>query len=64
LPHETIFHETELFIEHMGLKVYRTYQDDDFTKPEPHHFTLDPNRPRKNLEITCVSCVRRAGTAL
>lgn len=43
MPHKKVEVEPELFLEHNGVKVWRTYDDDDITRPDMHRFTADPD---------------------
>jgi hypothetical protein len=43
MPTLTISVPAEVFVRYQGVKVYRTYEDDDLDNPSSHCFTLDPD---------------------
>lgn len=43
MPSKQVTVEPELVVEHKGVKVYRTYLDDDLENPEQFIFTTRPN---------------------
>ena len=42
MPYRTIQCDPEIALDYNGVKVYRTYEDDDIEKPERFIFSLDP----------------------
>jgi hypothetical protein len=41
LPYKSEYVAPELFVEHNGVKIYRTYKDDDIDEPRPFWYTAD-----------------------
>ena len=53
MPQQYIYVPPELFLEHEGVRVYRTYQDDDPEKPDPYIFTTNPKRSNPE-DVGCI----------
>jgi hypothetical protein len=43
--------ESEVYVEHGGVKIYRTYADDDIDAPRSYWFTPDPEDPSSEFDV-------------